>query len=63
MADFNDDPFDESLQVHARANRERGDVERAQTAVRFYNLAWRYLEQEGHDHKGNPKFGSWHSLL
>ena len=55
MGDFNDDPFDESLQAHARAIRERGDVERAQTAVRFYNLAWRYLEQQGQDRNGNPK--------
>lgn len=55
MGDFNDDPFDESLRIHARATRERGDVERAQTAVRFYNLAWRYLEQQGQDHNGNPK--------
>ena len=55
MGDFNDDPFDDSLQIHARATRERGDVERAQTAVRFYNLAWRYLEQQGQDHTGNPK--------
>lgn len=55
MGDFNDDPFDESLQIHARATRERGDVERAQTAVIFYNLAWRYLEQQGQDHKGDPK--------
>ena len=54
MGDFNDDPFDDSLQIHARATRERGDVERAQTAVRFYNLAWRYLEQQGQGHNGNP---------
>ena len=55
MGDFNDDPFDDSLQIHARATRERGDVERAQTAVSFYNLAWRHLEQQGEDHNGNPK--------
>lgn len=55
MGDFNDDPFDESLQIHARATRERGDVERARTAARFYNLAWRYLEQQGQDHNGNQK--------
>lgn len=55
MGDFNDDPFDESLQLYARATRERGDVERAQTAVRFYNLAWRYLSQWGQDHNGNAK--------
>ena len=55
VGDFNDDPFDESLQIHARATRERGDVERARTAARFYNLAWHYLEQEGQDQNGNPK--------
>ncbi|MCP4455339.1 MAG: hypothetical protein GY809_28090 [Planctomycetes bacterium] len=55
MGDFNDDPFDESIQIHARATRERGDVERAHTAARFYNLAWHYLEQQGQDHRGNPK--------
>lgn len=55
MGDLNDDPFDESLLIHARATRERGDVERAQTAVRFYNLAWRYLEQESQDQNGDSK--------
>jgi hypothetical protein len=55
MGDFNDDPFDESLQIHARATRERGDVERARTAVRFYNLAWGYLQQQGQDHNGDMK--------
>jgi endonuclease/exonuclease/phosphatase family metal-dependent hydrolase len=55
MGDFNDDPFDESIQIHARATRERGDVERALSAVRFYNLAWRYLEQQAQDHTGNAK--------
>lgn len=55
MGDFNDEPFDESLQIHARATRERGDVERTISAVRFYNLAWRYLEQMSRDRKGKPK--------
>lgn len=55
MGDLNDDPFDDSVQIHARATRERGDVERAQTAVRFYNLAWHYVEQQGQDHNGNSK--------
>ncbi len=55
MGDFNDNPYDESLLINARATRERGDVENAKTAVRFYNLAWGYLEQQGHDHQGNPK--------
>lgn len=55
MGDFNDDPFDESLLVHARATRERGDVERTRSAVRFYNLAWRCLEQHAQDQHGDPK--------
>jgi hypothetical protein len=55
MGDFNDEPFDESVQTYARATRERGDVQRAQTAVRFYNLAWRYMEQAGQDQRGSPK--------
>jgi hypothetical protein len=53
MDDFNDDPFDGSVLIHARATRERGDVERATIAARFYNLTWRYLEQKGEDNKGN----------
>jgi len=54
MGDFNDDPFDPSLTVHALALRERGDVERAQSA-KFYNLSWRYLTQTVTDHRGNPR--------
>ncbi len=55
MGDFNDDPFEESLQIHACATRERGDVERATGPGGFYNLAWRYLEQQGVDHQGAAK--------
>lgn len=55
MGDFNDDPFDDSILINARASRERGDVERAVTAVSFYNLAWRYLQQQGQDRNGKPK--------
>lgn len=55
MGDFNDDPFDESLQIHAVATRERGDVERATKKKWFYNLTWRYMEQECEDHGGSPK--------
>jgi len=55
MGDFNDEPFDESVLFHARATRERGDVERARTAVRFYNLSWRYLRQVAQDREGNQK--------
>jgi len=55
FGDFNDDPFDESIVIHARATRERGDVERARSAASFYNLAWNYLLQTCVDRKGKPK--------
>jgi len=55
MGDFNDEPFDESLITHARATRERGDVERTVGAVRFYNLAWRYVQQPCRDNKGRSR--------
>jgi endonuclease/exonuclease/phosphatase family metal-dependent hydrolase len=54
LGDFNDDPFDHSLAVHAVALRERGDVVRAQSA-KFHNLAWRYLTQTATDHRGNER--------
>ncbi|MEO1092568.1 MAG: endonuclease/exonuclease/phosphatase family protein [Pseudomonadota bacterium] len=54
VGDFNDDPFDPSLRFNARAWRERGDVERTESA-KFYNLAWRYLEQQVIDHRGNAR--------
>lgn len=55
MGDFNDDPFDASLCVHARATRERGDVIRAKKAPRFYNLTWHYLEQNAPDRNGRQR--------
>ena len=54
MGDFNDDPFDASLMIHAVALRERGDVLRAQSA-KFYNFAWTYLTRPAIDHRGNPR--------
>lgn len=54
MGDFNDDPFDPSMTVHAMALRERGDVARAQSA-KFHNLSWRYLTQTVTDHRGNQR--------
>lgn len=54
MGDFNDDPFDLSLRVHAVALRERGDVERTQSA-KLFNLAWSYLSQSAVDHRGKPR--------
>jgi endonuclease/exonuclease/phosphatase family metal-dependent hydrolase len=55
MGDFNDEPPEDSLVIHAQASRERGDVERSSTVARFYNLAWRYLQQEGIDQRGQPR--------
>jgi endonuclease/exonuclease/phosphatase family metal-dependent hydrolase len=55
FGDFNDDPFDASLLVHARATRELGDVVRARTAARFYNLSWRFLEQPVTNREGETK--------
>ncbi len=54
IGDFNDDPFDLSLKVHAVALRERGDVERAQSP-KLFNLSWSYLSQQATDHRGNPR--------
>ncbi|MBC7941618.1 MAG: endonuclease [Chitinophagaceae bacterium] len=54
MGDFNDDPFDLSLKVHAVALREQGDVDRAQSA-KLFNLSWSYLTQTAVDHRGNPR--------
>lgn len=44
MGDFNDEPADPSVAVHANSSRERDDIENAKSA-RFYNLAWNYLRQ------------------
>jgi len=51
FGDLNDDPHDPSLRFNARAWRERGDVERAESA-RFYNFAWEYLRTIAADHRG-----------
>jgi hypothetical protein len=52
MGDLNDDPWDASVLYNANSTRERGDVERAQSA-RFYNLAWNYMRRTAQDHQGN----------
>jgi predicted extracellular nuclease len=54
MGDFNDEPFDASLVIHAQALRDRGDVARARSA-KFYNLSWRYLSQTVVDHNGGER--------
>jgi predicted extracellular nuclease len=54
LGDFNDDPFDASLRFNANAWRERGDVERAESA-RFYNLAWEYLSYIATDRNGGQR--------
>lgn len=54
FGDFNDDPFDTSLRFNANAWRERGDVERAESA-QFYNLAWEYLSFVATDRRGGQR--------
>ena len=54
VGDFNDDPFDPSLRFNANAWRERGDVERAESA-QFYNMAWEYLNFVATDRKGGQR--------
>lgn len=45
LGDFNDEPGDPSLAIHAVAGRERDDIENS-TSARFYNLAWNLLRTE-----------------
>lgn len=45
LGDFNDEPFDRSIQIHAEGLRDKGAATRA-TSAKFYNLAWEYLTQE-----------------
>jgi endonuclease/exonuclease/phosphatase family metal-dependent hydrolase len=54
FGDFNDEPADPSLTLHARATRERDDVERAESA-RLYNLAWTYLRQQATTRQGGTR--------
>lgn len=54
MGDFNDDPWDPSVRFNANSTRERGDVERSQSA-RFYNLAWEYLEWAHETREGETR--------
>lgn len=54
FGDFNDDPFDTSVRFNANAWRERGDVERAESA-QFYNLAWEYLSFVATDRRGGQR--------
>lgn len=54
IGDFNDDPWDGSVTYNANATRERGDVQRAQSA-KFYNFAWEYLSVAAVDHQGGNR--------
>lgn len=54
LGDLNDDPWDFSLTINARATRERGDVERA-LSERFYNFTWEYLLTPAIDRNGNER--------
>jgi endonuclease/exonuclease/phosphatase family metal-dependent hydrolase len=54
MGDFNDEPSDPSVAIHANSSRERDDIEGARSA-RFYNLAWNYLRQAAIDRSGEER--------
>ena len=54
MGDFNDDPFDKSVTIHAQGDRDKGDVQRAKSA-KFYNFAWDYMTQSVLDHNGRKR--------
>jgi endonuclease/exonuclease/phosphatase family metal-dependent hydrolase len=54
VGDFNDEPFDKSLTIHAQGLRDKGDVARTKSA-RFYNLAWEYLTVTTQDCKGSQR--------
>ena len=54
MGDFNDGPADPSLSVHAKASRERDDIEHSRSA-RLYNLAWNYLRFDAVTVDGRPR--------
>ena len=54
MGDFNDEPGDASVVIHANASRERDDIENSQSA-RFYNVAWNYLRQDVLTKSGNNR--------
>lgn len=69
LGDFNDEPYDKSVAIHAQGLRDKGDVSRAKSA-RFYNLSWEYLTVTTQDRKGNKRllngtlyFGSDASLF
>lgn len=54
LGDFNDEPFDKSVSIHAQGLRDKGDVSRAKSA-KFYNLTWEYLTVSTKDRKGNSR--------
>ena len=69
LGDFNDEPFDRSVTIHAQGLRDKGDVTRTRSA-KFYNLSWEYLTVMTQDRKGNQRllngtlyFGSDASLF
>ena len=54
IGDFNDEPADPSVSIHANASRERDDIELSLSA-RFYNLAWNYLRFDAVDERNEPR--------
>lgn len=54
FGDLNDDPWDRSVTINARATREKGDVRRARSP-KFYNLTWEYQTTEATDVNGKKR--------
>lgn len=54
IGDFNDEPFDRSIQIHAEGLRDKGSAMRA-TSAKFYNMAWEYLVQDAVNSAGKPR--------
>jgi endonuclease/exonuclease/phosphatase family metal-dependent hydrolase len=54
FGDFNDEPSDPSVTLHALGSRERDDIENA-AAARFYNLAWGYMRQTATTARGGAR--------
>jgi len=54
LGDFNDDPYDKSITIHAQGCRDKGDVQRAKSA-KFYNFAWEYMTQMVADRNGKKR--------
>ncbi len=60
MGDFNDEPFNRSMQEYLQGTRDRGRVTAAQSVPRVWNLMWPLLSDV---HPGTYRFGSVWNML